>query len=115
MLQTVSIPLLPALTSAFDTSIASVSWVATSTLIVGAAANPIIGRVGDMYGKRRSCSCASPRPSPGASWRRRPAHWSWSSSAAPIQGLGSGVIPLAYGVDPRRPCRAGTSAGPWRW
>src|SRR5512134_2603512 len=53
LMQTMSIPLLPVMAEAFDTSIAAVSWVATATLIVGAAANPIIGRMGDMYGKRR--------------------------------------------------------------
>ena len=52
LMQTISIPLLTTLPEVFDTNLAAVSWVATITLIVGAAVNPIIGRMGDVYGKR---------------------------------------------------------------
>ena len=98
LMQTISIPLLPVLAEAFDTSIAAVSWVATATLIVGAAANPIIGRMGDMYGKRRlllgclavavgGCVIA-------ATARSLPV----VVAGRAVQGLGSGVIPLSYGI-----------------
>ena len=98
MLQTVSIPLLPALTSAFDTSIASVSWVATSTLIVGAAANPIIGRAGDMYGKRRLVLACLAVAVAGCILAATAGSLVLVVVGRAVQGLASGVIPLAYGV-----------------
>ena len=36
-----------------DTSPADATWVLTSTLLSGAVATPIMGRLGDLYGKRR--------------------------------------------------------------
>ena len=73
LVQTSSIPLLTALPEAFDASIASVSWVATSTLVVGAAVDPIVGRMGDMYGKRPLVLGCLGAAVVGAWWRpRRP-------------------------------------------
>jgi MFS family permease len=51
--QTVSLPLLPILPAELDTSVSNVSWVATSAFLTGAVANPVMGRLGDMYGKRQ--------------------------------------------------------------
>ncbi len=51
--QTVSLPLLPVLPDELNTSVSNVSWVATSAFLTGAVANPVLGRLGDMYGKRR--------------------------------------------------------------
>ena len=53
IMQTISIPLLPALPrSSTPASPPHRGW-PRRTLIVGAAVNPIIGRMGDVYGKRR--------------------------------------------------------------
>jgi MFS family permease len=98
VLQTVSIPLLPALTTAFDTSLASVSWVATSTLIVGAAANPILGRAGDMYGKRRLVLGCLAAAVVGCVISATAGSLAVVVAGRAVQGLASGVIPLAYGV-----------------
>jgi MFS family permease len=51
--QTVSLPLLPVLPKQLHTSVSNVSWVATSAFLTSAIANPVLGRLGDMYGKRR--------------------------------------------------------------
>jgi MFS family permease len=96
--QTSSIPLLPALSSAFDTSIASVSWVATSTLVVGAAVNPAVGRMGDMYGKRillLGCLVATVA---GSVIGALAGSLALVIAARALQGIGAGVIPLAYGM-----------------
>ena len=98
VLQTLSIPLLPALSEAFDASIASVSWVATSTLIVGAAANPIVGRMGDMYGKRRLLLACLGAAVVGCVVAATAGSLLVVVAGRAIQGLGSGVIPLAYGI-----------------
>lgn len=50
---TVVVPLIPKLPILLHTSASNASWVVTSTLLAGAAATPVLGRLGDMYGKRR--------------------------------------------------------------
>ncbi|MEU6402402.1 MFS transporter [Streptomyces sp. NPDC046985] len=51
--QAVVVPILPRLQVAFDTSLASVSWALTVSLLVGAIATPIAGRLGDMLGHKK--------------------------------------------------------------
>src|SRR3954454_17551303 len=50
---TAVLPLLPSLQRALDVSITSASWALTASLLVTAIATPLLGRLGDMYGKRR--------------------------------------------------------------
>lgn len=53
MAQTVLIPVLGILPAELDTSVANVQWLLTITLLVAAVAVPFMGRLGDMFGKRR--------------------------------------------------------------
>lgn len=50
--QTILIPVLGILPDELDTSVANVQWLLTSTLLVAAVAVPLMGRLGDMFGKR---------------------------------------------------------------
>lgn len=47
------IPLIVVLPAALDVSAASATWVATGFFLVGAVANPVGGRLADLYGRRR--------------------------------------------------------------
>lgn len=51
--QSLLVPVLPILPAALHTSATNVEWLLTSTLLVGAVAVPLFGRLGDMFGKRR--------------------------------------------------------------
>jgi MFS family permease len=51
--QSVLVPVLAILPQRLHTSVANVEWLLTSTLLVGAVAVPLFGRMGDMFGKRR--------------------------------------------------------------
>jgi MFS family permease len=51
--QAMLIPVLSLLPAKLDTSVGNVEWLLTSTLLVGAVAVPLFGRLGDMFGKRR--------------------------------------------------------------
>jgi MFS family permease len=53
LMQTLVVPLVPVLPRLFDTSSSNASWVVTVTLLSAAVSNPVSGRLGDMYGKRR--------------------------------------------------------------
>jgi MFS family permease len=98
LMQTISIPLLPVLPEAFDTTIVSVSWVATTTLIVGAAINPIIGRMGDVYGKRPLMLACLGAAIAGTVVSATAGSLLVVVIGRVVQGLGSGVIPLSYGI-----------------
>ena len=50
---TLVIPLVPQLPGLLSTSPTNASWVVSATLIAGAVATPIAGRLGDMLGRRR--------------------------------------------------------------
>src|SRR4051795_4077555 len=53
LLQSLVAPALPDLQHALHTSVSSVSWVLTAYLLSASIATPLIGRLGDMYGKER--------------------------------------------------------------
>ncbi|WP_232265641.1 MFS transporter [Streptomyces pactum] len=53
LMQTLVVPLLTDLPRLLDTSSSDASWVMTATLLSGAVSTPVMGRLGDMYGKRR--------------------------------------------------------------
>ncbi|GAY08209.1 MFS transporter [Pseudonocardia sp. N23] len=53
LVQTLAVPLLPLFPRLLDTTPSTVSWFITSTLVAGAVSAPVLGRLGDMYGKRR--------------------------------------------------------------
>ncbi|GHE82801.1 MFS transporter [Streptomyces fumanus] len=53
VMQTLLVPVIKDLPQLLATSPSNATWVLTSTLLSGAVATPIMGRLGDLYGKRR--------------------------------------------------------------
>ena len=53
IMQTPVVPLTPVLPQLFHTSASNTSWIITITLLVGSVATPVMGRLGDMFGKKR--------------------------------------------------------------
>ncbi|MFJ4625944.1 MFS transporter [Streptomyces sp. NPDC088847] len=53
LMQTLIIPIVPELPKLLNSSPSDATWATTATLLAGAVANPVVGRLGDMYGKRR--------------------------------------------------------------
>src|SRR4051812_49874421 len=53
LMQTLVVPLLPQFPRLLDTTPATVAWLVTATLVAGAVSAPLLGRLGDMYGRRR--------------------------------------------------------------
>src|SRR5215217_6647709 len=96
--QTLVVPALPALARDLDASTASASWVLTGFLLSASVATPIVGKLGDLYGKGRvltvvmlvfaagSVTCAL-APTIGVVIAGRV-----------IQGVAGGVFPLAFGI-----------------
>ncbi|MGR3937487.1 MFS transporter [Streptomyces sp. BRA346] len=98
LMQTLVIPLIPELPGLLHASAADTTWAITATLLAAAVATPVIGRLGDMYGKRRMLLISLGLLVAGS------AVGALSDSLAPmvvgrtLQGLASGVIPLGISI-----------------
>lgn len=98
LMQTLVIPLIPALPGLLHASAADATWAITATLLAGAVATPTMGRLGDMYGKRRMLLISLGALVAGS------AVGALSDSLVPmvagrtLQGLAAGVIPLGISI-----------------
>lgn len=96
--QTVSLPLLPLLPDELDTSVSNVSWVATAAFLTGAVANPVFGRMGDMYGKRRMVIVALAALAAGCVIAALSSNVLGLVLGRALQGCGIAVIPLGMSI-----------------
>ncbi|AVP66511.1 MFS transporter [Rhodococcus hoagii] len=94
LMQTLVVPLIGDLPRILDTTASNASWVVTITLLVGAVATPVTGRLGDLLGKRRMLLfCSVPLVIGSITC-------ALATSLAPmvigrgLQGLGMGMVPL---------------------
>ncbi|MFF3328620.1 MFS transporter [Streptomyces sp. NPDC002888] len=53
LMQTLVIPIVPELPKLLNASASNTAWAVTATLLAAAVATPVVGRLGDMFGKRR--------------------------------------------------------------
>jgi MFS family permease len=53
LMQTLVIPIVPELPALLHASASNTAWAVTATLLAAAVATPVVGRLGDMIGKRR--------------------------------------------------------------
>ncbi|NGN65264.1 MFS transporter [Streptomyces sp. A7024] len=53
VMQTLVVPLVTDLPKLLSTTASNASWVITATLLAGAVSTPVMGRLGDMFGKRK--------------------------------------------------------------
>lgn len=113
LLQSLVTPVLPKIQHDLHTSQSTVTWVLTAWLLSAAVATPIMGRIGDMYGKRRTllvalaaiaigCLIAAVAPNVGV-----------LIVARIVQGLGGAVFPIAFGIlrDELPPAKVGSAIG----
>lgn len=98
LMQTLIVPLIPSLPTLLHTSASNTSWAITATLLAGCVATPVLGRLGDMYGKRRMLLVSVGLLVVGS------AVCALSDSLGPmvvgraLQGFSIGVIPLGISI-----------------
>lgn len=98
LMQTLVIPLLPRFPQLLRSSPGDTTWLITATLLAGAVATPVVGRLGDMYGKRRMLLVSLVMLVTGSVIA------ALSHSLVPliagrvVQGLAVGVIPLGISI-----------------
>ncbi|WP_128432048.1 MFS transporter [Streptomyces cyaneus] len=98
LMQTLVIPIVPELPRLLDAPASDTAWAVTATLLAAAVATPVMGRLGDMYGKRRMLLVSVVLLVSGS------VVCALSESLVPmivgrvLQGLASGVIPLGISI-----------------
>ncbi|OUC98836.1 MFS transporter [Streptosporangium minutum] len=98
LMQTLVIPLIPQLPKLLSASAADSTWAITATLLAGAVSTPVVGRLGDMYGKRLMLLISLVLLVTGSVVA------ALSHTLAPmivgraLQGLAAGVIPLGISI-----------------
>ncbi|MGX1131506.1 MFS family permease [Streptomyces glaucescens] len=98
LMQTLVIPIVPELPQLLRADASDTAWAVTATLLAAAVATPVMGRLGDMVGKRRMLLVSMVLLVAGSVTA------ALSDSLTPmivgrvLQGLASGVIPLGISI-----------------
>jgi EmrB/QacA subfamily drug resistance transporter len=98
LLQSLVIPVLPTIQAGLHTSQSTVTWVLTAYLLSASIFTPIMGRLGDMYGKERLFVLAVAALAVGSLISALAGSISVMIVGRVIQGVGGGVLPLAFGI-----------------
>lgn len=97
-MQTLVIPIVSELPKLLNASASNAAWAVTATLLAAAVATPVVGRLGDMFGKRRMLLVSILMLIAGS------VVCALSDSLVPmiigraLQGLAAGVVPLGISI-----------------
>jgi len=98
MLQSLLVPVLPIIQADLRTTPAVVTWTLTAWLLTAAVSTPILGKIGDMIGKRRTIVIALGAAALGSLVASVSPNIELVIAGRVIQGLGAAVFPLTYGI-----------------
>ncbi len=96
--QSVIIPALPQLADHYGASLIGVAWLATAFLLASVVAVPLLGRLGDMIGKRRVILISLGAFAVGSAVCALTTSIEFAIAGRAIQGLGAAVTPLILGL-----------------
>jgi EmrB/QacA subfamily drug resistance transporter len=98
LLQSMVAPVLPLLQTELHTSQTTVTWVLTAYLLSAAVCTPILGRIGDMLGKKRVLVATLVVLAAGTVLAAIATSIGLMITGRAIQGVGGGLIPLSFGI-----------------
>ncbi|KUN85972.1 transporter [Streptomyces bungoensis] len=98
VMQTLLVPVIKDLPQLLGTAPSNATWVLTSTLLSGAVATPIMGRLGDLYGKRRMLILSLAVMVVGALVSALTSDLLTMIAGRTLQGFAMGAIPLGIGL-----------------
>ncbi|EFC85496.1 MFS transporter [Parafrankia sp. EUN1f] len=98
MSQGILVPVLAILPAELNTTHTNVEWLLTSTLLVAAVAVPVMGRLGDMFGKRRMLLIAMATLAVGSLIDAVTSNVALMIVGRAIQGLSTAAIPLGISL-----------------
>jgi EmrB/QacA subfamily drug resistance transporter len=111
--QTLVVPALPTIQRDLDTTTTWSTWVFTGFLLSSAVATPLLGKLGDTYGKKRLLVIAMVIFAVGTVGAALSSSIAMLIAARALQGAAGAVFPLAFGIvrDELPPERVGMGLG----
>lgn len=98
MMQTLVVPILGIIQNDLGTSTANVSWVTTATLLSAAVFTPLLGRFGDMHGKKPTLIGVLVLMVAGSVLAATTSSLLWLIVGRVMQGAATAIFPLALSV-----------------
>ncbi|MBB2948792.1 MFS family permease [Actinoplanes lutulentus] len=98
IMQTIVVPLLPSLPRLTQSEPTDVSWLVTIALLTGAVFTPLLGRAGDMYGKRRILLSVLALLIVGSLLCAVTSHLAVLITGRALQGAALAVVPLGMSI-----------------
>lgn len=98
VMQTLLVPIIKDLPALLRTSPDNATWVITATLLAGAVSTPIMGRLGDLYGKRRMLLASLAVMVVGSLICAFTDDLTVMIAGRALQGFAMGAIPLGIGI-----------------
>ncbi|NHC14465.1 MFS transporter [Motilibacter deserti] len=98
LLQSLVTPVLATIQHDLDTDQATVTWVLTAYLLSASIFTPIVGRIGDAVGKERMLLATLVALGAGSLLAALATDVRVLILARVVQGIGGGVLPLAFGI-----------------
>ena len=96
--QTAVIPAMGGMVQSLHTSPENVSWVITGYLVSAAILTPVLGRLGDMFGKRLVLVISLLIFAAGGAMAAMAGNIWLVVAARVLQGTGGGIFPLCFGI-----------------
>src|SRR3954466_1758391 len=96
--QTTVIPALVSLQQAFGVGPNDITWMLTAYFLAASIATPILGRLGDMYGKERFLAISLAFFAAGSVLCALSDGLGLMIAGRALQGVGGGVFPLSFGI-----------------
>jgi EmrB/QacA subfamily drug resistance transporter len=98
LLQTMVAPALPAIQREYGASTPAATWVLTVYLLTASIATPVLGRLGDMFGKERLLVVVLVVLGAGTLVSALSSSLEVLIAGRAIQGAGGAIFPLAFGI-----------------
>ncbi|MGW6914578.1 MFS transporter [Kitasatospora sp. NPDC054939] len=98
VVQTAVVPILPSLAKELDVSGSSITWLMTANLLSAAVLTPLLGRFGDLRGRKPMLLISLAGLVLGSALAVSTHSFTWLVVARVLQGAGGGVLPLAISI-----------------
>ena len=98
ILQSLIVPILPVIQQSLHTTTSGVTWAMTAWLISSAVATPLLGRIGDLVGRKRALIVVIAAIAVGNVLAALAPTIGVLIIARVIQGFGGAIFPLAFGL-----------------
>src|SRR5262249_15120333 len=98
LLQSLVAPALPAIQADLNASASGATWILTAYLLSACVATPIMGRLGDMFGKKKMLVITLWTLAFGTLLAALSSTIELMTAARVVQGIGGAVFPLAFSI-----------------